>query len=369
MLSIIIPTFNEKHNVYTVTDRICQVLDGEEFEIIFVDDSSDETPEFLARISKENPRVSYIHRNGERGLATAVTTGFQACRGSILTVMDADLQHPPELLPQLLAKIKTGHDLVVPSRFIPEGDDGGLSLLRKIVSRSARALAWIALKKARHTTDPMSGFFMFRKHIIDGLELNPVGWKILLEVLVKGNYRSVAEVPYRFQPRAGDESKMSFKEQLNYVHHLFRLVCTSPEDSRFWKFSLVGLSGVFVNLAIYTFLVGMFRTNVVLSGVLSAFIAMFSNFMLNDHFTWKNENSQSFLVRLAKFYIYCSIGIFINAAVLTVFYESANLNYILANLLGIATATFWNFTSNNKWTWGTSTGELIPDDNRENSLG
>lgn len=369
MLSIIIPTFNEKHNVFTVTDRICQVLDGEEFEIIFVDDSTDETPELLARISTENPGVSYIHRNGERGLATAVTTGFQICRGSIVTVMDADLQHPPELLPQLLAKIKTGYDLVIPSRFIPGGDEGGLSLLRKIVSKTARALAWLALKKARNSTDPMSGFFMFRKHIIDGLELKPVGWKILLEVLAKGNYRNVSELPYRFQPRAGDQSKMSLKEQLNYLHHLFRLVCTSPEDSRFWKFCLVGLSGVFVNLVIYTFLVGVFRVNVVLSGVISAFVAMFSNFMLNDYFTWKTENSQPFLVRLAKFYVYCSIGIFINSAVLTVLYEYTKLNYILANLLGIATATVWNFTSNNRWTWGANTGDLITDDNRENSLG
>lgn len=362
MLSIIIPTFNEQHNVFTITDSICRALEGEEFELIFVDDSTDETPEFLARISSNNPKVNYIHRKGEKGLATAVTTGFKKARGSIITVMDADLQHPPELLPQLLAKIKTGHDLVIPSRFIPGGDDGGLSLPRKIVSRSARAIAWLALKKSRNTTDPMSGFFMFRKQIIHGIELKPLGWKILLEVLAKANFSNVAEVPYRFQPRAGDRSKMNLKEQVNYLHHLYKLVCASPEDSRFWKFCLVGLSGVLVNLAVYTILIGILKANVVLSGVFSAFIAMFSNFLLNDHYTWKSESSKPFWVRVAKFYIYCSIGIFINSVVLSLLYGYAHFNYILANLLGIATATVWNFSSNNKWTWGTPGEDPIPDD-------
>ncbi|MFZ3171631.1 MAG: glycosyltransferase family 2 protein [Carboxydocellales bacterium] len=362
MLSIIIPTFNEQSNVFAITNGICQAMEGEDFELIFVDDSTDETPEFLGQINRKNPRVSYIHRTGVRGLATAVTTGFRMAKGNTITVMDADLQHPPEMLPHLLAKIKVGHDLVIPSRFIPGGDDGGLSLFRKIISRTARGLAWLALKKSRATTDPMSGFFMFRKHILDGAELNPVGWKILLEVLAKGNFHNVAEIPYRFQPRAGDQSKMSLMEQKNYLHHLFRLVTQSPEDSRFWKFCLVGFSGVVVNLSIYTCLVIVLRANVVLSGVLSAFIAMFSNFILNDRFTWKNNSCQPIWVRLSKFYVYCSIGIFINSSVLTILYGYAHLNYLLANLLGITTATAWNFTANQRWTWGRPEDDLVPDD-------
>ncbi|MHB1166986.1 MAG: GtrA family protein, partial [Carboxydocellales bacterium] len=119
---------------------------------------------------------------------------------------------------------------------------------------------------------------------------------------------------------------------------------------------------VVVTLAIYTCLVVVLRANVVLSGVLSAFIAMFSNFILNDRFTWKINSNQPIWVRLSKFYVYCSIGIFINSAVLTLLYGYAHLNYLLANLLGIATATVWNFTANQRWTWGRPEDDLVPDD-------
>jgi dolichol-phosphate mannosyltransferase len=284
-------------------------------------------------------------------------------RGNILTVLDADLQHPPEILPRMLAKIQAGHDLVIPSRYVPGGDDGGLSLIRKIISQGARLLAWLALKNARCTTDPLSGYFMFRKSIIKVDDLKPVGWKILLEILVKSDFRSIADVPYCFQTRVEEKSKMSLREQWNFLCHLGRLVAASPQDSRFWKFCLVGLSGVFVNLTIYAILVSTCHINVVLAGVFAAFITMFSNFMLNDQYTWKKENNQSFATRLVKFYIFCSIGIFLNAGVLTVFYQYTDLNYLLANFLGIFAASIWNFTANNKWTWTNSKAyELAPED-------
>ncbi len=366
MLSIIIPTFNEKHNVVTVCERICQALQGEQFEIIFVDDSTDETPFLLAKLAQEKSQVSYLHRTAERGLATAVAAGFQLSRGEILTVLDADLQHPPELLPSLLTAVRAGSDIVIPSRFILGGSDGGLSQTRKIISKSARFLTWLVLKKSRCTTDPMSGFFMFRKNLLEGKELQPVGWKILLEILVKTSYQRVTEVPYAFQQRANDRSKMTLQEQWNFLRHLCRLFLASPADNRFWKFSLVGLSGVVINLLLYTFFVQVCELNVVLAGICSAFFAMFSNFILNDLFTWKTENNQPFFARLIKFYIYCSIGIFLNTVLLIILYEYLNLNYLFANLLGILIASLWNFSSNNKWTWAPIANEIIADDGSEN---
>lgn len=223
MLSVIVPTFNERENVRVITERIANALHDIQFEIVFVDDSVDETPQMLEKLSEQYAYVSFYHRVGERGLATAVIYGFQKAKGDILIVMDADLQHPPELLPQMMKEIEAGADMVVPSRFIPGGDDGGLAIHRKLVSWVARGIGQALLKPVRISTDPTSGFFMFRRAVIDHAQLNPVGWKILMEILVKGNIRVYKEIPYRFQQRLNETSKMSLKEQWNYLLHIRRL--------------------------------------------------------------------------------------------------------------------------------------------------
>lgn len=359
MLTIVIPTYNEGENVNTITNRIESALGDKPFEILFVDDSTDNTPRILSQLAMERPWVRIFHREGKRGLATAVLLGFQEARGQLITVMDGDLQHPPELLPRLLDKLEEGYDLVVPSRFIPGGSPGGLSYVRKIISKTARFLAWSTLRRTRNTTDPMSGFFMFRKKTISDCQLNPLGWKILLEILVKGSYSSLGEVPYQFQPRTAAQSKMSLHQQFVYLHHLFRLISSSQENSRFWKFCLVGLSGVVVNLLTYTTLISFFHISVVLAGILAAFIAMFSNFLLNDNFTWTKVKNQPIFNRLAKFYIYCSLGITINALTLWLLYQHLKVNYLLANVIGIGLATLWNFSSNNTWTWNQQSEQLV----------
>ncbi|HEX3032680.1 MAG TPA: glycosyltransferase family 2 protein [Bacillota bacterium] len=351
MLSIVIPTYNEGENVARITERITASLAGQSFEIIFVDDSTDNTPALLDKLQVQDSRVRVIHREGERGLATAVVRGFTEAAGDVLTVMDGDLQHPPELLPTLLDYIYQGYDLVIPSRFVPGGSDGGLNTWRRIVSKSARLMAWLSLRKTRVASDPMGGFFMCRRHVIQGVQLTPIGWKILLEILVKGHYQLPVEIPYQFQAREMNMSKMSIHQQLLFVQHLMRLVSGSPEDSRFWKFCLVGLSGVVVNFAVYILLVEGARLNVVLAGILSALVAMFSNFWLNDRITWKQQKGQSLYIRLAKFYIYCSLGITINALILALLHDKLGLNYLLSNLAGIIVATLWNFSANNRWTW------------------
>ncbi|HEX3032357.1 MAG TPA: glycosyltransferase family 2 protein [Bacillota bacterium] len=362
MLSIVIPTYNEGENVVTVTNRIEKVLANRPFEVLFVDDSTDNTPVLLHQLALAKPWVRVIHREGVRGLATAVTLGFQEARGNLITVMDGDLQHPPELLPELWNKLEEGYDLVVPSRFIPGGSAGGLSWGRTIISKGARLLASLTLRRTRNTTDPMSGFFMFRKNVISGRDLNPLGWKILLEILVKGNYELIGEVPYQFQPRLAAQSKMSLHEQCMYLWHLSRLVASSPEDSRFWRFCLVGLSGVVVNLLTYIGLIEYFQLQVVLSGILAALVAMFSNFLLNDTFTWGEIKTQPVVYRLVRFYIYCSVGISINAFTLWLLFHRFGFNYLLANILGICLATVWNFSSNNRWTWNQSAEQVVEAD-------
>lgn len=351
MLSVIIPTFNEKQNIRQISRQISDTLKDYDFEIIFVDDSTDETPNILEEICAGNKNIRFFHREEERGLATAVALGFRKANGNIICVMDADLQHPPGLLRIMLDKIMSGSDLVVPSRFIPGGNDGGLTGLRKLVSRTARLLAWCFLKRSRTASDPMSGFFMMKKHVIDGINLDPVGWKILLEILVKGRFDQITDIPYRFRPRLDDRSKMSLKEQLNYLLHIIRLVSASSEDSRFWKFAFVGMSGVIVNLSVYSILLTVLKFPVVLSGTLAAAIAMFSNFILNIKYTWPNTDRGQFLRNLVLFYLFCGLGVGINSTVLAVLTHWFHLNNYLAQLIGITAATMWNFTSNNRWNW------------------
>lgn len=350
MLSIVIPTFNERDNVFLIAERIRNVLNGNIYEIIFVDDSNDDTPEKLEQLTKIDTHVRYEHRFNERGLGTAVVRGFEMALGEMITVMDADLQHPPEMLVPMLAEIETGADIVIPSRFVPGGDDGGLNIIRKLISATARYMGKIMLKALRPVNDPTSGFFMFRKSVIEGIELKPIGWKILIEVLVRGNYEKIIEIPYRFYARAAGESKMSLKEQWNYIRHLINLAKDSPKDRRFYLFALVGVSGLLVNMVTYAILT-QFYMKVVTAGTISAVLAMNSNFYLNDRFTWSEIRDCLLFTRYFKFIMTSIVGIVIDVNILSVLYYVFDLNYLLANLIGIMSGTIWNYIVNNAWTW------------------
>jgi dolichol-phosphate mannosyltransferase len=346
----VIPTFNERDNIFKIAELISKVLLKTDYEIIFVDDSTDDTPIIMEKLAKEDPHVRYEHRFNERGLGTAVVRGFELAAGDIITVMDADLQHPPEMLVPMIAEIVSGADIVIPSRFIPGGDDGGLNIVRKLISATARYMGKFMLKALRSINDPTSGYFMFRRRVIEGVDLKPIGWKILIEVLARGNYDLVTEIPYRFHARAAGESKMSLREQWNYMSHLAGLVKDSPKDRRFYVFALVGISGIVINMISYMFFVH-FHMSVVIAGTLSAFVAMNSNFYLNNRFTWSDAKESYLTNRYVKFVMTSIIGIIIDVNMLSVFYYVFQLNYLLANLIGILTGTVWNYIVNNNWTW------------------
>lgn len=349
MLSIIIPTFNEKENVCRIAARIAYVLVND-YEIIFVDDSNDDTPEVLAKLAGSDSHVRFEHRLNERGLGTAVVRGFEIAGGNVLVVIDADLQHPPEVLITMLKAIAAGADIVIPSRFIPGGNDGGLNPIRKIISATARFMGKALLKELRPISDSTSGFFMFRKDVIEGIVLQPIGWKILIEVLIRGKYNRVIEIPYSFQTRKDGDSKMSWQEQWNYIRHLVRLVKDSPEDRRFYCFAMVGLTGVFVNMFIFSMLTRL-QVEVRIAGFISAFITMLLNFLLNDKITWANVRTNTVWVRSAKYIMVSLIGIGINIEVLSLLYYRLQFNHLLANFTGIVAAVVWNYVINSIWTW------------------
>ncbi len=209
-LGLVIPTLNEAGNIGPLMNRVRSALglSGIPYEVLVVDDESqDGTPELVCRYAESDSRIRLFQRKGETGLAGAVICGWQHTDADLLGVMDADLQHPPELLPELLDAIQEGHDIAIASRYAKGNRVQDWSLPRRVISRMT---TWATLPFQRrnlHIADPMSGFFLVRRPCIDGLELQPQGFKILLEILVRGRIRSAAEVPYEFCLRQAGKSK------------------------------------------------------------------------------------------------------------------------------------------------------------------
>ena len=216
MLSIVIPTYNEAGSLPLLAERLHAALGDREWELIVVDDGSpDGTADIAAALAPRIP-VRVVRRAGKAGLASAVVAGFDAAGGDVLLVMDADLSHPPEVVPALADAIANGADLAVGSRYVKGGGVMDWPLKRRVVSRMA-CLMGNALVPVRDAT---SGFFALRRSVIDGVRLNPIGFKIGFEVIARGRYRKVVEVPYTFRDRELGSSKFGRREIVQYVVQL-----------------------------------------------------------------------------------------------------------------------------------------------------
>ncbi|KPV44466.1 glycosyltransferase [Alicyclobacillus ferrooxydans] len=356
-LSIIVPTFNERENVRVVVERVEDAMKQatQDYEIWFVDDSRDDTPIILEELANSHPHVHYLHREEARGLATACVEGFARASGKYLVVMDADLQHPPELLPAILERLQRGTDIVIPSRFVRGGSDGGLNGFRKLVSWTARTIGRLSISRIRKISDCTGGYFGLKRTAIEGVELDPIGWKILLEILVKGNYQSVHEIPYEFHTRDAGESKMSMREQWNYMRHIVRLISQSPEDRRFYLFCMVGALGVVVNLVVMSLLMYGLHLHTMLASVLASLVAMGHNFLWNDKVTWKgNAHPVRWrrMLQMPVFMLISLVGIAITA-LFAQWFHSLGWSELLGQCIGIIVATAWSFVANNRFTWRT----------------
>ena len=218
-ISIVVPTYNEAENLEALVSGVFDL--GLDCELIIVDDASpDGTGKIADRLCKEYPNLRVIHRS-ERGLASAVVEGFKAARGDILGVIDADFSHPLDAIPSVVEPILNGRaDVSVGSRYVPGGEIQGWNMLRKITSRGAVLLA----RPLTPVKDPVSGFIFLNKEVLKGAHLSPTGYKIGLEILVKGRYsRQAVEIPYTFKNRDTGRSKLSIREYWNYIVHLTRL--------------------------------------------------------------------------------------------------------------------------------------------------
>ena len=223
-IAVIVPTFNERGNPGPLVEQVTAALGSVPFRIVFADDSTDRTTREIDDLARANPAVSLNHSPTRRGLARAVVEVLDDRTEETVVVMDGDLQHPPSIVPQLIAALDAGADIAVASRYATGGHELGLSgPLRRLVSRESSRVARVVLPAAQRTSDPLSGFFAFRRAILAGATLQPVGFKILLEILVRSDASRVVDVPYTFDRRLRAASKASTLEGMRFLRHLLRL--------------------------------------------------------------------------------------------------------------------------------------------------
>lgn len=347
-ISVIVPTRNEAGNVDALLDRLEPTLAGIGSEVVFVDDSDDDTPDRvrLRAGRRSGPGVRLIHRPaGDRagGLGTAVLAGLTAARGEWAVVMDGDLQHPPEVVTQLVeAGERTGAGIVVASRRIEGGDSSGLSGMKRVaVSGAATSLAKAAFPvRLRGVSDPMSGFFAVRTSALDLSALHPDGFKILMEILVRTPGLEPAEVGFEFQDRFAGQSKASLAEGLRFARHVARLSLSrlspgNPTTRRALGFAAVGISGIAVNSAALWLLAdpANLGANYLVAAITATQVSTTWNFLLTDAVVYRGPKRLGPVRRYLTFSAASNVMLLVRVPLLAVLVSGLGLHYLLANLI------------------------------------
>jgi dolichol-phosphate mannosyltransferase len=342
-VTVIVPTFNERDNIVELVSRTAAALIGYEAEILFVDDSTDDTADEIARVAADAPLpVRVIHRDSNTGgLGGAVVVGLGAAAADVCIVMDGDLQHPPELLPALLERYRGGDaDVVAASRYIGGGDTSGLgTAVRFGVSRAATWLtrAMFPLRLAR-STDPMTGFFLVDRRRIDLPALKPQGFKILLEILARNDLR-IAEVPMTFAERRHGTSKASIRQGTTFIAHLARL--------RFGKMSLfafIGVIGAVANLGIMWALTAA-GMSYIWAAIIGAEVTIVGNFLLQERFVFADmrTGARALWIRFASSFAFNNVEAALRIPVMALMVESWHISSVLATALSLVVAFFARF--------------------------
>lgn len=351
-LSIIIPTYNEKENIQILLKKIQNEFEENNIhgEIIVVDDNSpDGTGRILENLKKEIKNFKIIHRKGKFGLSSAVLDGWKIAEGEILGVMDADLSHPPEKIKELFWLIKNGEaDFTIGSRYVNGGKIDGWGAKRKIMSKGATLLARVFTS----VKDPMTGFFMIKKECIKDKKLNPLGFKILLELIIKADYNKIIEIPIRFVNRTKGKSKAGTKEIFNYLKNLAGYLRYKKNVIReFFKFVIVGGIGTLVNILVlfsFTEFLGIYY---LVSAIFAFIFAATSNFLLNKVWTFKEKIRDSILKKYVSFFSVSVAALLVNLFFLYIFTEFLGIYYLISQILAISVALIINFLGNKIWTF------------------
>jgi len=371
-VSIIIPTYNESENIIQVLKSIGEHIPKDiATEAIVVDDNS---PDGTGKIvedyindaqNKTGFTVGVIHRKTKSGLSSAILDGIQHSTGETVVIMDSDFSHPPKIIPQLIEEIETSKcDIVIASRFVPGGAINGWSTKRKLISKTAKGIAKAGL--GVNESDPMSGFFAFKRKILDGIKFDAIGYKMLLEILVKTKGAKVKEIPYTFTDRTRGSSKLDSSTMLDYVKSVWRLyrygrkakVSDTRTSIRFiskaGRFYTVGASGLLVNYIIsLLFADAIINFWYIHATIIGIAVSMSSNFILNKMWTFEDRNfeAKKTLTQYGKFVGFSSLGALIQLGMVYVLVDNYQFVYSLALILAVIIAASSNFIFNKKWTF------------------
>ena len=371
-LSIIVPTYNESQNIVRMLDSIAETLSPYKgSEIIVVDDNSpDGTAEMAkshAKIisTKKKIRIEIISRNGKFGLSSAIVKGVQSATGDFLVIMDGDFSHPPQVIPSIIQALQdSNYDIVIASRYVKGGSIIGWPFKRRLMSKGATKIARYGL--GIDVKDPVSGFFAFRRDIINGLKFDAIGYKMLLEILVKTKGARVKEIPYTFTNRRIGASKLDANVMFNYLRAVMRLYRYGKSIrqkerrtsvrflSKAGRFYTVGASGLLLNY-IASLLFNAFAPNLwfLYSTIIGILISMTSNFFLNK--VWTFEDRKFALketgVQFGMFIGFSSLGALLQLVLVYILVQNYNMEYPPSLFLAVAAASIGNFLLNKKWTF------------------
>ncbi len=355
-LSLVVPTFNELHNIQELLRRLEVTLGTTGWEIVFVDDDSpDGTATEVRNIARADPRVHCLQRVGRRGLASACIEGMLATSAPTIAVMDADLQHDETILPKMLAEIEQdGADLVIGTRYADGGSTGNWNESRRAMSQLATRMSRAILRQP--VSDPMSGFFMLKREVLDSTvhKLSALGFKILLDILATTRRPvCIAEVPYCFRNRFAGESKLDEMVMWEYGMLLADKTIGRFVPVRFLTFSIIGGLGLFVHMAVLTSALKGLQLSFTMAQSAATGITMICNFALNNLLTYRDKRLRgwAWFKGLFSFMIACSIGALANVGIATYLFGNRT-QWMVAALAGVLVGSVWNYAVTQIYTWG-----------------
>jgi len=353
-ISVVVPTLNERENVTAVVQRLAAALTGEDWEVIFVDDDSpDGTAALVRELARSDRRVRCLQRVARRGLSAACIEGMLASSAPYVVVIDSDLQHDEQLIPQMLADLRSGSvDLSVGSRYVAGGDVADWNADRVRISRLATRLS--RLFTPLQLADPMSGFFAIRREAFEASlrHLSGQGFKLLLDILTASPGLRVRERAYRFKPRRAGQSKLDSVVAWEFAVLLAGKLVGHRLPSRFLQFASVGAFGVLVHLLVLK--TGLYLDLPFRWAQLGAtLVAMTTNFWLNNVFTYRDMRLRgtAFARGLLSFYAVCSVGAAANVGVAQFVFGMRD-SWWIAGLAGAAISAVWNYAASAIFTWG-----------------
>jgi dolichol-phosphate mannosyltransferase len=359
-VTAVVPTCNERDIIAPLLRRLERIRPELRLEVLFIDDSSDDTARVIEVQARRCSRtVSLIHRpEGERsgGLGGAVRAGLLVARSDLVCMMDADLQHPPELLGTLIDEAtRSRADIVVASRYCDRGDVGGLSGFRLAISRGSAMLAKALFpRRLSSVSDPMSGFFLIRRSAVDASALRPKGFKILLEILLSGGALVTRDVPFRFGERHSGDSKASWHEGVRYLRRLVELRIEG-RWRRLAGFAAVGALGVAVNTGVLALFTRDVHTWYLIASILATQIAMLSNFALTEWLVFRGTlTDKSLLFRFASYLLIGNASLLFSGPLLLLLVSALGMDVLLANVLSLVLLFLGRFAIADSYVWGST---------------